>query len=163
MRLVKALTIAAAAVCAAAAPASAAQVSAADPPSLAEALRGAGYEVVAGTDDTGDPVLDLNMQGYKARLLFFDCDAAHANCGSVQFFAAFDAEGEGLSPADAIGFARRYRFASVTLNASGDPLLRWDVATGQGIPSEVFVDAAAKFLGTVQAMGAWLFPRTAGQ
>ena len=157
------LAISAAAVFAAS-PVFAADVSASDPRSLAEALRGAGYEVVAGTDDTGDPVLDLVMQGYKARLLFFDCDAArHDDCGSVQFFAAFDAEGPGLTPADAIAFARRYRFASVTLNPSGDPLLRWDVATGEGIPREVFVEAAAKFLGTVQAMGALLFPRTAAQ
>jgi len=148
---------------AAAAPALAADVSAARPESLAEALRGAGYEVTAGTDDTGDPVLDLVMQGYKARLLFFDCDAdRHDDCGSVQFFAAFDAEGAGLSPADAIGFARRHRYAAVTLNPTGDPLLRWDVTTGEGIPREVFVDAAARFLGTVQAMGQMLFPRTAG-
>ena len=162
VRVFRRLALAAAALTAS--PALAATVSAADPGALAEALRGAGYEVVAGTDDTGDPVLDLVMQGYKARLLFFDCDAArHDDCGSVQFFAAFDAEGPGLSPAEAIGFARRYRYASVTLNASGDPLLRWDVATGEGIPREVFVDAAARFLGTVQAMGQLLFPRTAGQ
>ena len=162
VRVFRRLALAAAALTAS--PALAATVSAADPGALAEALRGAGYEVVAGTDDTGDPVLDLVMQGYKARLLFFDCNAArHDDCGSVQFFAAFDAEGPGLSPAEAIGFARRYRYASVTLNASGDPLLRWDVATGEGIPREVFVDAAARFLGTVQAMGQLLFPRTAGQ
>jgi hypothetical protein len=161
VRILRHLALAAAALTAS--PALAATVSAADPGSLAEALRGAGYEVVAGTDDTGDPVLDLVMQGYKARVLFFDCDVGHDDCGSVQFFAAFDAEGPGLTPADALGFARRYRFASVTLNASGDPLLRWDVATGEGIPREVFVDAAARFLGTVQAMGAMLFPRTAGQ
>ena len=158
------LALTAAAAFAAASPVLAAEVSAAKPDSLAEALRGAGYEVTSGTDDTGDPVLDLGMQGYKARLLFFDCDAAgHDDCGSVQFFAAFDAEGTGLTPADAVGFARRYRYASVTLNAAGDPLLRWDVTTGDGIPREVFVDAAARFLGTVQAMGQLLFPRTAGQ
>ena len=139
-------------------------VSAARPDSLADALRGAGHEAVLGADDTGDPVIDLVMQGYKARLLFLDCDAAsHDRCGSVQFFAAFDAEGSGLTPADAIGFARRYRYAAVTLNAAGDPLLRWDIETGDGIPLEVFVDSAARFLGTVQAMGAMLYPKIAGQ
>src|SRR5688500_18600561 len=104
------------------------------------------------------------MQGYKARLLFFDCDAArHDSCGSVQFFAAFDAEGAGMSPADAIAFARRHRYAAVTLNASGDPMLRWDIETGAGIPGEVFTASAARFLGTMRAMGEMLFPKAAAQ
>jgi len=147
-----------------ASPALAATVSAQSPESLAEALRGAGYAVVAATDDTGDPVLELDMQGYKARLLFFDCDAArHDNCGSVQFFAAFDAEGTGLTPADVIAFARRHRYAAVSLNAGGDPMLRWDIETGEGIPGEVFTASAARFLGTMRAMGEMLFPKAAGQ
>ena len=145
-------------------PALAAIVSAQSPDSLAEALRGAGYAVVAATDDTGDPVLELDMQGYKARLLFFDCDEArHDSCGSVQFFAAFDAEGAGMSPADAIAFVRRHRYAAVTLNASGDPMLRWDIETGAGIPGEVFTASAARFLGTMRAMGEMLFPKAAAQ
>ena len=146
-----------------AAPAMAATVSAKKPETLVEALKAAGYEVVAGTDDTGDPVLDLVMQGYKARLLFLDCDEAHDKCGSLQFFSSFDAEGPGLSAGDAVRFAGRYRYGAVTLNASGDPTLRWDVETGDGIPREVFVTAAARFLGTVQALGATVFPKVAGQ
>ena len=143
-----------------AAPAMAATVSAKQPESLVEALRMAGYEVAAGTDDTGDPVLDLVMQGFKARLLFLDCDeASHDKCGSVQFFSAFDAEGAGVSTDDANLFARRYRYAAVSVTANGDPRLRWDIETGDGIPSEVFVTAAARFLGTVQAMGAMVFPK----
>ena len=156
--------IAVGAMLAASPPAHAASVSAQNPESLAEALRGAGYTVVAATDDTGDPVLELDMQGYKARLLFFDCDAArHENCGSVQFFAAFDAEGSGMTPADAIAFARRHRYAAVTLNAGGDPMLRWDIETGEGIPGEVFTASAARFLGTMRAMGEMLFPKAAAQ
>jgi hypothetical protein len=148
---------------AAAAPAMAADVAARDPASLAEALKAAGYGVELGTDDTGDPVLNLEMAGYKIRLLFLDCNpASHDQCGSVQFFAAFDAEGSGLSPQDALQFARRYRYAAVTVSANGDPALRWDVETGAGIPAEVFTTAAARFLGTVQAMGTFLFPQVAG-
>ena len=141
-----------------------AMVSAQRPESLAEALKGAGHEVVLGTDDTGDPVIDLAMQGYKARVLFLDCDAsAHDRCGSVQLQSSFDAEGAGLSPADAVAFAGRYRYAAVTLNGSGDPTLRWDVETGAGIPREVFLAATARFLGTMQAMGTLLFPKVAAQ
>jgi hypothetical protein len=141
------------------APALAATVSAQRPESLAEALKGAGPQAVLGTDDVGDPVIDAVMEGYKARVLFLDCDESrHDKCGSIQFQSSFDAEGTGLSPADAIAFARRYRYAAVTLNASGDPTLRWDVETGEGIPREVFLAAAARFLGTVQAMGQTLFP-----
>lgn len=146
----------------ASAPALAADVSAQRPDSLAEALKGAGYEVTLGTDDTGDPVLDLVMQGYKARLLFLDCDeTSHDKCGSVQFYAAFDADGPGFTPEDAILFARRYRYASVTVNANGDPLMRWDIETGAGIPSDVFLTSAARFLDTVRAMGTTLYPKSA--
>ena len=145
-------------------PVMAATVSARQPETLVAALKQAGYEVTAGTDDTGDPVLDLVMQGYKARLLFLDCDeASHDKCGSLQFFAAFDAEGAGMSVEDANLFARRYRYAAVSVTANGDPRLRWDIETGDGIPSEVFVTAAARFLGTVQAMGAMVFPKVATQ
>ena len=154
--------LAAAAAMALATPVFAATVTAQQPETLADALRGAGYEVTAGTDDTGDPVLDLVMQGYKARLLFLDCDpATHDKCGSVQFYSAFDADGAGLSTEDANLFARRYRYAAVSVTANGDPRLRWDIETGAGIPSEVFVTSAARFLSTVQAMGTMLFPKTA--
>ncbi|HUQ13848.1 MAG TPA: YbjN domain-containing protein [Novosphingobium sp.] len=147
-----------------AAPALAApMVSAEKPESVAEALKNAGHDVTLGTDDLGDPVLELGLRGYKARLLFLDCDAAaHDHCRSVQFLAGFDAEGTGLSAADAVAFAARHRYAAVTLNAAGDPTLRWDVETGDGIPRAVLVTAAERFLGTVQAMGAMLYPAPAG-
>ena len=138
-------------------------VSAERPESLAEALKGAGHEVTLGTDDLGDPVLELGLRGYKARLLFLDCDpAGHDKCRSVQFTSSFDAEGVGVSAADALSFAARYRYAAVTLNGAGDPTLRWDIETGDGIPRDVFVSAADRFLGTVQAMGSMLFPKPAG-
>ena len=138
-------------------------VSAANPESLATALRGAGHDVAVSRDDTGDPVLNLVMRCYKARLLFLDCDQqVHDGCGSVQFLASFDAEGTGLTPADALQFTGRYRYAAVTLNGSGDPTLRWDVETGSGIPAEVFVTAADRFLGTMQAMAGLLYPKAAG-
>ena len=161
MRLGRAIL--AAAVLGLAAPAIAATVSAQDPQSLADALKGAGYEVTAGKDDTGDPVLDLVMQGYKARLLFLDCDeATHDKCGSVQFFSSFDAEGPGMSLEEANLFARRYRYAAVSVTANGDPRLRWDIETGSGIPGEVFLASAARFVTTIQAMAAQLFPKVAG-
>ena len=145
-----------------AAPAMAATVSAGQPETLVEALKSAGYEVAAATDDTGDPVLELVMQGYKARLLFLDCDeASHDKCGSVQFFSSFDAEGAGFTLEDANLFARRYRYGAVSVTANGDPRLRWDIETGDGIPSEVFVASAARFVTTVQAMAATVFPKVA--
>ena len=164
MRMVKPIALGLALASVAPAWAAPAMVSAQRPESLAEALVGAGHQAVLGTDDLGDPVIDLAMQGYKARVLFLDCDAAsHDKCGSVQLQSSFDAEGPGLSPADAVAFAGRYRYAAVTLNGSGDPTLRWDVETGAGIPREVFLAATARFLGTMQAMGTLLFPKVAAQ
>ena len=161
MRLGRAISIAMA--MGLAAPAMAATVSASKPETLVEALKSAGYEVAAGTDDTGDPVLDLVMLGYKARLLFLDCDeASHDKCGSVQFYASFDAEGVGYTLEQANLFARRYRYAAISLSANGDPRLRWDIETGEGIPSDVFVTSAARFLGAIQALSSEVFPKGAG-
>ena len=162
MRLGRAITLAVAV--GLAAPAMASTVTARNPETLVEALKSAGHEVTAGVDDTGDPVLDLVMQGYKARLLFLDCDeASHDKCGSVQFFSAFDAEGVGMSLEDANLFARRYRYGAVSVTANGDPRLRWDIETGDGIPGEVFLASVARFTTTVQAMAAMLFPKVAKQ
>jgi hypothetical protein len=160
MRVVKAFAAAVAVLAAWPAAAADGTVSARQPQGLADALKGAGYEATITADDVGEPVIDLVMQGYKARVLFLDCEpSTRDRCGSIQFAASFDADGPGLTPADAVAFAARYRYAAVTLNGTGDPTLRWDVETGAGLPSEVFVDSAARFLGTVRAMGEMLFPK----
>lgn len=137
-------------------------VGASNPQALAGALTGAGHQATLGRDDLGDPVLDLVLGGYKARLLFLDCNpATHDRCTSVQFRSSFDAEGPGLTPAEAVQFARRHRYAAVTLNDSGDPTLHWDIETGEGIPYNVFAASADRFLGAVQAMAALLYPKPA--
>ena len=162
MRIVKAWTAGLVALVAWPAAAADGTVSARQPQGLAEALRNAGYEATVAADDVGEPVIDLLMQGYKARVLFLDCEpSTRDRCGSIQFAASFDADGSGLTPVQALAFTARYRYAAVTLNGAGDPTLRWDVETGAGIPSPVFVDSAARFLGTVRAMGEMLFPKPA--
>jgi len=42
-------------------------------------------------------------------------------------------------------------------------MLRWDIETGEGIPGEVFTASAARFLGTMRAMGEMLFPKAAAE
>jgi hypothetical protein len=140
------------------APASAQTVTAADPPSVVQALRSGGYGATLTQDAGGDPMIDLQLGTWKATLVFYECLAAtHDQCQSVQFRATFDAEGAGMSPADALRFVGQYRFVSVTLNVSNDPILSWDVVTGSGVPGDVFLLGARRYLDALNAMGRQLY------
>jgi hypothetical protein len=137
--------------------ANAATVRAAEPQTLVDALRSGGYTATLTRDDTGDPLINLELAGWKAILVFYDCAATHDQCQSVQFRSTFDAEGAGMSAADALRFASEQRFANVTLNRSSDPVLSWDVVTGSGIPDDVFLLGTQRFLDALKAMGARLY------
>ena len=142
----------------AASPAAAATVSAADPQSMVEALRSGGYGATLAQDASGDPMIDLQLGTWKATLVFYECLAAtHDQCQSVQFRATFDAEGAGMNPADALGFVGQYRFVSVSLSPTNDPVLSWDVVTGSGLSSDVFLLGARRYLDALNAMGRQLY------
>ena len=139
-------------------PVHAAMVRASDPTTIVDALRASGYEATLTRDDAGDPLVNLDLDGWKAILLFYECNAArHDECQSVQFRSTFDAEGEGMIPAEALQFAAEQRFVSVALNRSNDPVLSWDVVTGSGIPAEVFVLGTQRFLEALKAMAVQLY------
>ena len=53
--------------------------------------------------------------------------------------------------ASALAFARKNRFASVSLDDEGDPYVTWDVITDEGIPAKVFLSSMEAFSDTVQS------------
>lgn len=50
----------------------------------------------------------------------------------------------------AIKISNDYRFAAVTLDDEGDPYLRWDIVTDEGISTRVFVRSLRRFEDTVR-------------
>lgn len=134
-------------------------VSAHKPQGLVDALVAKGYVAALSRDDTGDPLINLELSGWKGALLFYDCDAAsHDGCRSVQFRAKFDADAPGMSAADALRFVATRRYGALTLDAKGDPVVTWDVWMGAGVPRAVFQEAAGQFAATLAALGGQLYP-----
>lgn len=131
-------------------------VSAANPQSVASAMTGLGYTNTLTKDDLGDPMVEAEMGGWKVRVLFYDCTEGK-NCQSLQFFAIFDSE-KGMDPRRALGWPKDYRFGAVALDAEDDPIITWDIVTGnQGIPLDTFNTAAKKFESAVSSFGAYVF------
>lgn len=152
--------VAAAAAATLAAPASAqpgGMVSAADPPGLSRVLQVAGYKPELGTDDQGDPKIELEIAGYKATMYFYGCDeTTHKGCDSVQLRAGFDRD-QAWTAADAIALSQKYRFLAVSLDSEGDPYINWDIVTGEGIPAKVFLLGAQKFGDTLDLASEMIF------
>lgn len=124
-------------------------VTAGDPQGMVRVLEGAGYRPVLGKDDTGDPRIDVELDGSPAYILFYGCDEdTHQGCNSIQFAAGFDRTQPWTAEA-ALSLSQKYRFTSMSLDEEGDPFVKWDVMTGNGIPSDVFLAGVNSFRGAM--------------
>lgn len=132
------------------------RASARNPAGLIALLTAAGYAPTLGTDSTGDPMIDLLLAEYQATILFYDCDEAHKNCGSLQLRVGFDRDNP-WTAAEALAVSKKYRFASMWLDGDGDPWVQWDVMTGEGIPAKVFLDSVSAFSDTVEDIAEIVF------
>lgn len=151
-----------AAACAMIVPAAAsARVTAADPAGMVAQLVKMGNKAELTKDDTGDPLINAEINGWNTALVFYDCNAQHAGCESFQFVATFDAP-KGFDPDTLYSFPRTHRFVAVTLNSEGDPRVSWDVITNGGIDDGVFRSAVFSFGNMLNAVGALVFPKKAG-
>lgn len=122
---------------------------ASDPAGLVMLLEDAGYQPKLSKDETGDPMIDLDLGGYKGMIYFYGCDeTAHDRCQSIQFQAGFNRE-QPWTAADAIKLAQKFRFSSVHLDDEGDPWVKWDIITGDGIPAKVFLTSVEYFTDVV--------------
>ncbi len=126
-------------------------VSAQDPEGLAKVLMDAGYEAELTTDRQGDPMIRTELANMTTRLVFYGCDEqTNSDCDSVQFTTGFDRK-EPWTKGEAIQISEKLRFAAVSLDDEGDPYISWDVFTGDGIPSRVFLQSVLKYSSTVES------------
>lgn len=126
-------------------------VSAGEPDSILGALIGAGYKAEKLTDNGGDPMIAMELEGMPTQIYFYGCDdATHDQCDSLQFSTGFD-RAKPWNAADAIVVSKRYRFASVSLDDEGDPYITWDINIGEGIPASLFLKSLRDFSGAVSS------------
>jgi hypothetical protein len=120
-------------------------VTANNPEGLLAAMKSAGYEAELTTDQLGDPMIKTEISGWEVSVLFYGCDAeTNTGCDSVQFSTGFDRE-KAMDPVRALEIARKWRFLAVSLDEDGDPYLRWDIFTADGIPQSVFMAAFRRY------------------
>jgi Putative bacterial sensory transduction regulator len=136
---------------------SAGKVSAIKPDGVAEALKNLGYTAELATDANGDPLINADIGGWQAALLFYECNAkTHDGCQSLQFVANFTPEKK-FTAEDAVRFNRNTRFASVSLGKDDAVMMTWDVVTGKGIDLEVFSNSVDMFRSAMDTLGTEVF------
>lgn len=140
-----------------AASSSTATVSAVKPDSVAEALKNLGYSAELAKDANGDPLINADIGGWQAALLFYECnERTHDGCQSLQFVANFTPEKK-FTADDAVKFMRNTRFASVSFDQNQSVMMTWDVVTGKGIDFEVFSNSVDMFRSAMDTLGTQVF------
>lgn len=132
-------------------------VSAIKPDGVAEALKNLGYTAELAKDANGDPLINTDIGGWQAALMFYECsEKTHDGCQSLQFVANFTPEKK-FTAEDAVRFNRNTRFASVSLGKDDAVMMTWDVVTGKGIDLEVFSNSVDMFRSAMDTLGTEVF------
>ena len=138
-------------------------VTARDPKGLSELLELTGFKPELGKDNVGDPKIDIEIGSYYTTIYFYGCDEkTHEGCDSLQFQASFDRK-DPWPAAQAVEVARKWRFGGVYLDDEGDPVVTWDVVTGDGIPSKVFLQGVRSYGDTLGEVADMVFPEDGSQ
>ena len=133
-------------------------ISAAEPQAIVDLLDIAGYKPELQADDYGDPLIYLELDGWKVDMIFYGCDEeTHKGCESIQLSTGFDTE-NGMTHEAAMSISQKYRFASVSLDDENDVYIRWDIMMGEGIPSKVFLQSLRYYTDTLDSASEIIFP-----
>lgn len=126
-------------------------LSAADPGAIAEVLEFAGYKAIIETDDLGDPMIKTELSGWPTTIYFYGCDeTTHQGCDALRLEAGFD-RATPWNGDEAMKISEKFRFAATYLDKEGDPWIAWDILTGDGIPTKVFLRAMREFGATLDS------------
>lgn len=124
-------------------------VSAADLPGVAEALRGAGYQVEthARSEEGGLARIDIVSGDEIASLIFNDCnDAIPDYCETIVLSTWWD-RNTPISDEAVAAANQNLRYVSVFRDQDGDPEMQWAILTRrEGVPATVLLDALRRFL-----------------
>jgi hypothetical protein len=102
-------------------------LSAADPAGLASYLKQVGLKAELSTDGDGEPGIETGLGGIPVKIWFYDCKPRGEDCTSVQLQTGLETTTK-LTLDQVNGFNRQYRFATLALDESNDPILSQDVA-----------------------------------
>lgn len=122
-----------------------AMLTAAEPAAIAQAIRFYGRPAQLETDEGGEPTIATGFGGIRARIWFYDCDEAGKNCVGLQFQLGIGTVRK-LTLSQVNDFNRGRRFATLSLDEEGDPILTHDLSMARpGISAASFRDTLQLF------------------
>jgi hypothetical protein len=132
-------------------------VTASDPDGVVSAMAYAGYEATLGTDAYGDPKIDGSFGGWSGSVWFYGCDElTNDGCTSLQLVVGFDRKNP--MPLEMLNeIASSQRFVAIYLDEEGDPWLKWDIVTEEGIPAGVLNSSLQQYSQQVAAIADLVF------
>jgi len=132
-------------------------VTASDPDGVVSAMAYAGYEATLGTDAYGDPKIDGSFGGWSGSVWFYGCDElTNDGCTSLQLVVGFDRKDP--MPLEMLNdISSSQRFVSIYLDEEGDPWLKWDIVTEEGIPAGVLNSSLQQYSQQVAAIADLVF------
>ena len=132
-------------------------VTASDPDGVVSAMAYAGYEATLGTDAYGDPKIDGSFGGWSGSVWFYGCDElTNDGCTSLQLVVGFDRKDP--MPLEMLNeIASSQRFVAIYLDEEGDPWLKWDIVTEEGIPAGVLNSSLQQYSQQVAAIADLVF------
>ena len=120
-------------------------LTAADPAAIAHAVRFYGRPAALETDESGEPTIATGFGGIRGRIWFYDCDEAGRNCVGLQFQIGIGTIRK-LTLSQVNAFNRNRRFATLSLDEEGDPILSHDLSMAPpGISAASFRDTLQLF------------------
>ncbi len=120
-------------------------LTAADPARIADAVRFYGRPAALETDEAGEPTIATGFGGIAGRIWFYDCNEAGADCVGLQFQIGIGTRRK-LTLDQVNEFNRGRRFATLSLDEEGDPILTHDLSMARpGISAASFRDTLQIF------------------
>lgn len=120
-------------------------LTAAEPERLAAAIRFYGRPGSLETDEAGEPSIATGFGGIRGRVWFYDCDEAGRDCVGVQLQIGIGTVRK-LTLTQVNAFNRGRRFATLSLDDEGDPILSHDLSMARpGISAASFRDTLQLF------------------
>lgn len=115
------------------------------PAKIAEVVRQLGRPGLLETDEAGDPSIATGFGGYAARIWFFDCMEDGSDCLGVRLQVGIGTEHK-LTLQQVNAFNQEKRFATLSLDEEGDPILAYDLSMMKpGVSVAVFSDSFRLF------------------
>jgi hypothetical protein len=120
-------------------------LTAAEPARIADAVRFYGRPAELETDEAGEPSIATGFGGIRGRIWFYDCDAQGRNCVGLQFQIGIGTIRK-LTLQQVNAFNHGRRFAKLSLDEQGDPILAHDLSMARpGISAAAFRDTMQLF------------------